>query len=129
MVVTEQEKVQAILELASTDIAACIQCGKCSACCPMGDKMDLLPSRIVWELKSGRAEDILKATSPWKCLSCFACETRCPRKVSPARLMEALRLYTIRQQGNNKIAIEDLQNYDEAMPQQALVAALRKYNK
>lgn len=129
MVISEKEKVQAILEMAGTDIASCIQCGKCSACCPVGDKMDLLPSRIVWELKSGRTEDVLSAVSPWKCLSCFACETRCPRGVSPARLMEALRLYSIRQQGNNRIAMEDLMNHDEAMPQQAFVAALRKFNK
>ena len=129
MVISEKEKVQAILNLAGTDVAPCIQCGKCSATCPIGEKMDLLPSRVVWEMKCERAEDLLKATSPWQCLACFDCEQRCPRGVSPARLMEALRLYSIRQQGNNRIALENLENHDEALPQQAFVAALRKYNK
>ena len=37
-----------LLRLANTDVSRCIQCGRCSATCPMGDKMDLLPSRMVW---------------------------------------------------------------------------------
>ena len=100
-----------------------------SAISPMGDKMDLLPSRMVWELINGNGEEMLKARSPWVCLSCMACEQRCPRGVSPCAVMEAVRLLVIRQQGGNKLTAEALENYPADMPQQALVAAFRKYNK
>ena len=44
-------------------------------------------------------------------------------------MMEAVRLMVIRQQGGNRLAAESLEHYPEDMPQQALVAAFRKYNK
>ena len=118
-----------LLRLADTNVDRCIQCGRCSASCPMGDKMDLLPSRMVWELINGNGEEMLKARSPWVCLSCMACEQRCPKGVSPCAVMEAVRLLVIRQQGGNKLTAEALENYPADMPQQALVAAFRKYNK
>ena len=73
--------------------------------------------------------ELLEAAAPWQCLSCMACEERCPRGVSPARVMEALRLLQIRQQGNNKLPAESVEHYPSDMPQQLLVAAFRKYNK
>ena len=118
-----------LLRLADTDVKRCIQCGRCSGSCPMGDKMDWLPSRMGWELINGNGEEMLKARSPWVCLSCMACEQRCPRGVSPCAVMEAVRLLVIRQQGGNKLTAEVLENYPADMPQQALVAAFRKYNK
>ena len=118
-----------LLRLSGTDVSRCIQCGRCSANCPMGDKMDLLPSRMVWELINGRGEEMLEARSPWLCLSCMSCEPRCPRGVSPCAVMEAVRLTVIRQQGGNRLTAEALEHYPEDMPQQALVAAFRKYNK
>ena len=57
-----------LLRLAATDVNRCIQCGRCSATCPMGDKMDLLPNRMVWELMNGNGEGMLAARSPWVCL-------------------------------------------------------------
>ena len=118
-----------LLRLADTDVSRGVQCGRCSATCPMGDKMDLLPSRMVWELINGNGEEMLAARSPWICLSCMACQQRCPRGVSPCAVMEAVRLLVIRQQGGNKLTAEALENYPADMPQQALVAAFRKYNK
>ena len=118
-----------LLRLAATDVNRCIQCGRCSATCPMGDKMDLLPNRMVWELMNGNGEEMLASHSPWVCLSCMACEQRCPKGVSPCAVMEAVRLMVIRQQGGNRLAAESLELYPEDMPQQALVAAFRKYNK
>jgi heterodisulfide reductase subunit C len=82
--------------------------------------MDILPNRMVWELQNGRTEELLTAESPW---------LRCPRGVSPAAVMEAVRLLRIRQQGANRLQAEELERYPDALPQQALVAAFRKYNK
>ena len=129
MVVDEKQLTEDILRLAATDVRRCMQCGRCSANCPAACKMDLLPHRIVWEASCGNAFALLAAAAPWHCLSCLACESRCPRKVSPAKIMEALRLLKIRQQGQNKLSAESLEQYPADMPQQLLVAAFRKYNK
>lgn len=118
-----------ILTLSSTDVRHCMQCGRCSAACPAAEAMDLLPHRMVWELVCGHGDELLAATAPWSCVSCMACEQRCPRGVSPAAVMEAARLAAIRQQGGNRLAAEQLEHYPADMPQQALVAAFRKYNK
>ncbi|MEE1193188.1 MAG: 4Fe-4S dicluster domain-containing protein [Phascolarctobacterium sp.] len=124
-----KELTNQLLRLADTDVSRCVQCGRCSATCPMGDKMDLLPSRMVWELINGNGEEMLAARSPWICLSCMACQQRCPRGVSPCAVMEAVRLLVIRQQGGNKLTAEAQEKYPADMPQQALVAAFRKYHK
>ena len=129
MELTGKELAAQLLRLAGTDVSRCIQCGRCSATCPMGDKMDLLPSRMVWELINGNGEEMLQARSPWVCLSCMACEQRCPKGVSPCAIMEAARLVNIRQQGGNRLTAELLEHYPADMPQQVLVAAYRKYNK
>lgn len=130
MAESERELVKKILLLSNTDVRRCMQCGKCSASCPAGSEMDVQPHMFVWELLNGRAEKLLAAAAPWKCLSCFTCEARCPRGVSPAAIMEAVRLVQIRQQGGNRLEADKLTaQIDERMPQQALVAAFRKYNK
>lgn len=129
MVITEKDRAEELRQLSGTNVSLCIQCGRCSANCPAGWKMDFLPHRMVYELINGNADMLLEAKSPWKCISCFACTQRCPKGVSPAAIMEAVRLTHIRAQGNNKINPTDLEHYDDKMPQQAIVAAFRKYNK
>jgi heterodisulfide reductase subunit C len=55
---------------------------------------------------------------------------RCPRGVEPAKLVEAVRLSVIRQQGQNHFKADDIPAMlDEDMPQQLFVTALRKYSK
>lgn len=129
MVITAKEKSDMLRQLAATNVSHCIQCGRCSANCPVAHKMDVLPHRMVYELLNDGVDVLLNANSPWKCLSCFACAERCPKGVSPAAIMEAVRLTAIRAQGGNKLNPTELENYDDKLPQQALVAAFRKYNK
>ena len=96
----------------------CYQCGKCSAGCPMAERMDLLPNRLIRLVQldgfcepdsskqassSGSAskvghsavnEKLLKATSSqaiWQCVSCQTCTTRCPQSVDCAGIIDALR--------------------------------------
>ena len=66
----------------------------------------------------------------YTCLSCFAGVERCPRNVEPAKLIEAVRLAVIRQQGKNHLEPEDLvKKLDDDLPQQAIASAFRKYRK
>ena len=83
-------------------------------------------------VETGDIEPLMNSQSLYRCLSCFACVDRCPRNVEPAKLVEAVRLAVIRQQGQNHLkpeAIPAAVTEDEDIPQQLLVSAFRKYSK
>lgn len=130
MQLTEKELAQHIIEISGVKAKNCIQCGKCSATCPVGEHMEILPHRVVWELNQGHVKNLQAANTVWKCLSCFACSARCPRGLDPAALIEAVRLSIVRAQGANKIKPDDIPAMvSEHTPQQAVVSILRKYAK
>ena len=108
----------------------CMRCGKCSATCPAYDEMNYHPHQFVYMVEKGEIEKLAASPSIYKCLSCFACVDRCPRGVEPAKLVEAVRLAVIREQGKNHMKPEAIPAMlDEDMPQQLFVSALRKYSK
>ena len=110
----------------------CMRCGKCSATCPSYDEMEFHPHQFVYMVETGDIEPLMNSQSLYRCLSCFACVDRCPRNVEPAKLVEAVRLAVIRQQGQNHLkpeAIPAAVSEDEDIPQQLLVSAFRKYSK
>ena len=108
----------------------CMKCGKCSATCPSYDEMEYHPHQFVSMVESGDIEPLLNSESLYKCLSCFACIERCPRGVEPAKLVEAVRLAKVRQQGENRMTANDVPALlDEDLPPQLLVSAFRKYSK
>ena len=123
------ELVREMRLLANTEIKNCVQCRLCTMKCPAAKEMDVPPHEMVKALLTADEHALLTARSSWKCLSCFTCTSRCPRKVSSANVMEAVRLTIIRQQGRNRLAAETLEHFDPAIPQQAFVAAFRKFNK
>ena len=108
----------------------CMKCGKCSATCPNFDAMEYHPHQFVDMVDKGNIEPLLKSDSIWTCLSCMACLQRCPRSVEPANLIEAVRLAVVRQQDANHLLAEEIPELlDEALPQQAIVSAFRKFKK
>ena len=119
-----------IERISGVDPKKCIRCGKCSATCPAYDEMEYHPHQFVYMVETGDIEPLMKSDSLYRCLSCFACIDRCPRGVEPAKLVEAVRLSVIRQQGANRLKADDVPAMlDENIPQQALVSAFRKYTK
>mgnify|MGYP002597526146 CR=1 FL=1 len=81
-------------------------------------------------LEKGEIDKLMNSPSIYKCLSCFACVERCPRNVEPAKLIEAVRLAVIRQQGENHLPAEKIpQMLDDELPQQAITSAFRKYKR
>lgn len=109
-------------ELSGENPFACYQCGKCSAGCPFAEFMDILPSEVIRRLQLGD-EGVLSAESPWFCASCLACQVRCPKGVDIAKMMEAIRLLSLRK---GKVAL-DLRMYELGkIPQIALIGAFRK---
>ena len=119
-----------IVRMSGVNPKKCMRCGKCSATCPAYDEMEYHPHQFVNMVETGDIEALMASKSIYKCLSCFACIDRCPRGVEPAKLVEAVRLSVIRQQGANHLTPDMVPAMlDEDLPQQALVSAFRKYTK
>lgn len=119
-----------ILRMSGVNPRKCMKCGKCTATCPSFDEMEYHPHEFVYMVESGEIEPLLKSESLYKCLTCFACVEKCPRSVEPAKLIEAVRNIVIREKGGARLSPDAIPaQLDEEMPQQLLMAALRKYSK
>ena len=119
-----------IIRQSGVNVKKCMRCGKCSATCPCYDEMEYHPHQFVYMVEKGDIEPLLNSKSLYKCLTCFACVERCPRNVEPAKVVEAVRLAAVRQQGNNHMSPAQLpEMLDDDLPQQAIVTAFRKYVK
>jgi heterodisulfide reductase subunit C len=121
------EYIEQIAELSGEDVSLCYQCGKCTAGCPMAEKMDLPPSMVMRYMQAELSDELKKATSRWDCIGCLVCGSRCPKMCNPAAVMEGLRQDDMRN-GTRSEEIEKLPvNFVKNAPQQALVSGFRKY--
>ena len=115
-----------IAELSGQNVHQCFQCGTCGGSCPMAHHMDALPRKIMHLLQFGLRREIERQNSCWLCSSCHTCSVRCPRGVDLARVMEAIRLMTLRKNKNfiepSQLPIETVKEY----PGIAFVSAFRK---
>ncbi len=119
-----------ILAISGVNPLKCMQCGKCSGTCPSYDEMEYHPNQFVLMVERGEIDKLMASKSIFKCMSCMACIQRCPRQVEPARLVEAIRLAVVRQQGQSHLKPDDIPALlDADLPQQAIVSAFRKYTK
>lgn len=73
----------------------CIQCGTCSAGCPLAAHMDYTPRRIIALTRAGLERDVLSSVTPWLCASCYECQVRCPRGLKVTDLMYAVKARAI----------------------------------
>ena len=122
--------IEDIRRIAGVNPRKCMKCGKCSGTCPAYDEMEYHPHQFVDMVENGRIDELMNSKGIYTCLSCFACIERCPRSVEPAKLIEAVRLAVIRQQGNDHLKPERIPEIlDENLPQQAITSAFRKYRK
>ena len=126
---TERRKEQ-LLRMSGVNPLKCMRCGKCSATCPSYDEMEYHPHEFVYMVEKGDLEPLMRSSSIYQCLSCFACVDRCPRGVEPAKLVEAIRVMVVREKDGNHLTPDAIPALlDDDMPQQALMSALRKYAK
>ena len=118
------------LRISGVNPKKCMKCGKCSGTCPNYDRMEYNPHQFVSMVEHGEIEKLMQSDSIYECLSCMACVERCPRGVEPGKLVEAVRLMQIRMQGQDRKGPRDIPEFaDENVPQQLLMAAMRKYRK
>ena len=70
----------------------CLECGKCTANCPVARyNGGLSPRRMLGRALSGSMEALLSDDSMWSCLACSNCEPRCPADVSFTSLLRTVR--------------------------------------
>ena len=118
------------LRISGVNPKKCMKCGKCSGTCPNYDRMEYHPHQFVSMVEHGEIEKLMQSDSIYECLSCMACVERCPHGVEPGKLVEAVRLMQIRMQGQDRKGPRDIPEFaDENVPQQLLMAAMRKYRK
>lgn len=82
---------QQIEALSGQNVNLCFQCSKCSAGCPLANKMDLNPAQIMHGIRLDREDLVLNSTAIWLCVGCETCTARCPQAVEPAAAMTASR--------------------------------------
>lgn len=81
-------------EATGVNVTHCYQCGKCTAGCPMAKYMDLTPNQVMRLLQMRDPkidEELLACSAIWSCAACMTCTQRCPKKLDPAAVMDALR--------------------------------------
>lgn len=122
-----REFVKKVKELSGQNLQLCYQCGMCSGVCPAASNMDLSPRRIIELARLGLEEEIANSKTVWICASCLACTVNCPRGFDLSKMMEAIRLLTLRKNIDH-IRPEDISPQKRCeLPQIAMVSGLRKF--
>ena len=121
------EFVKKIKEISGQNLHLCYQCGLCSGNCPMVANMDISPRQIIELARLGLKEEITDSKTVWTCASCLTCTVNCPRGFDLSKIMEAIRLLTLRKNIDH-VSPEDISPEERGeLPQIALVSALRKF--
>lgn len=116
-----------VQELSGQNLLACYQCGKCSAGCPAVSQMDILPNQIIRYAQLGFKDELLKSRAIWICASCFTCNSRCPKGINIAEIIEALRQILLRKRADH-LKIEKLSDEEkEDVPPIAMISSMRKF--
>jgi len=76
-------------------VQTCIQCGTCSATCPVADFMDYTPRRLIGMIRADLKDEVLDSNTFWFCASCYHCTVRCPKGIDIAGLMYGLKRYSM----------------------------------
>lgn len=76
-------------------VEVCIQCGTCSATCPVANFMDYTPRRLIGMIRADMKDEVLASNTYWFCASCYHCTVRCPKGIDIAGLMYALKRYSM----------------------------------
>jgi len=123
---SHREFTEKVNELIGQYLHSCYQCGLCTGVCPAAVNMDISPRRVIELARLGLEEEISSSKTVWTCASCLACTVNCPRGFDLSRVMEAIRLLTLRD-NVDRVRPEDVPPEERRdLPQIAMVSGLRK---
>jgi Fe-S oxidoreductase len=78
------------------ELAACLQCGRCTGGCPMSLRSPLNSRKLLYEsLIREDGEALLDREEVWDCTACRTCADRCPRGLKPLEVIRAIRTVKI----------------------------------
>ena len=78
------------------DASACLNCGSCTALCPLG--LEQFPRQLFrYALLGARDELLARTDAIYSCLLCKMCEENCPAGVHITDNVRALRVYIDRE--------------------------------
>jgi len=121
------EFVKKVKELSGENLNLCYQCGMCTGVCPAASNMDLSPRQVIELARLGMQKEIAESKTVWICASCLACTVNCPRGFDLSKLMEAIRLLTLRKNVDHVKPEQVLPEKRDDIPQIAMVSGLRKF--
>jgi heterodisulfide reductase subunit C len=73
----------------------CIQCGTCGGSCPSGQDMDHTPRQLFAMLRAELEDEVLESNTPWFCVSCYLCTSRCPQEVKITDIMYTIKTLAV----------------------------------
>jgi quinone-modifying oxidoreductase subunit QmoC len=78
-------------EYGAVGIEKCINCGNCTAICPLTSDEHPFPRNVSRLIQVGLKDRLLASTDPWLCYYCGDCSETCPKGAEPAETLMAVR--------------------------------------
>jgi heterodisulfide reductase subunit C len=82
---------QAIMDAGAETVALCYQCGTCTGSCPSGKRTPYRIRSIIRKSLMGLKNEVMVDDTIWECVTCYACQERCPRGVAIVDVVKIIR--------------------------------------
>ena len=97
-------------------VRSCLQCGTCTASCPVARFTGLSPREIVRLVLSGGEAEVLRPEVLYYCSACYSCAVRCPMGIRLTELINLLRDVMVKK-GEGPLPpqldmVKSVENYD-----------------
>jgi succinate dehydrogenase / fumarate reductase, iron-sulfur subunit len=80
------------------EIRRCLQCGICSASCPVRELVPAFnPQRVIARILLGLKSEVLSSDEIWFCARCQSCTANCRKDIKPGDIITAVRTIAIRE--------------------------------